>query len=83
MIVATSTLELGIDVGDLDYVIQIDLQHSLFLFQRMGRQAGAPGVDATVCSWTTSDEGVSARLRDHAVAPKYVERITPPPLPGT
>lgn len=38
VIVATSTLELGIDVGDLDRVIQIDSPSSVSSFlQRMGR----------------------------------------------
>jgi ATP-dependent Lhr-like helicase len=38
VIVATSTLELGIDVGDLDYVIQIDSPSTVSSFlQRMGR----------------------------------------------
>jgi ATP-dependent Lhr-like helicase len=38
IIVATSTLELGVDVGDLDRVVQIDAPSSVSSFlQRMGR----------------------------------------------
>ncbi len=32
VIVATSTLELGLDVGDLDRVIQVDAPHSVASF---------------------------------------------------
>jgi ATP-dependent helicase Lhr and Lhr-like helicase len=46
VIVATSTLELGIDVGDLDRVLQIDCPRTVASFlQRMGRtgrRGGAP-----------------------------------------
>lgn len=44
VIVATSTLELGIDVGDLDAVYQIDTPPSVASFlQRMGRAGRRPG----------------------------------------
>lgn len=44
MIVATSTLELGIDVGDLDRVIQIDAPTTVAAFlQRLGRTGRRPG----------------------------------------
>ncbi|MEV6814892.1 DEAD/DEAH box helicase [Micromonospora sp. NPDC051296] len=44
VIVATSTLELGIDVGDLDRVIQIDAPRSVAAFlQRIGRTGRRPG----------------------------------------
>jgi ATP-dependent Lhr-like helicase len=40
-IVATSSIELGIDVGDLDRVVQIDAPPSVTAFlQRMGRSRG-------------------------------------------
>lgn len=43
-IVATSALELGIDVGDLDHVIQIDAPSSVASFlQRMGRTGRRAG----------------------------------------
>ncbi|MEP7281979.1 MAG: helicase-related protein [Rubrivivax sp.] len=44
VIVATSTLELGIDVGDLDRVIQIDAPATVgSLLQRMGRSGRRTG----------------------------------------
>jgi len=44
VIVATSTLELGIDVGDLDRIIQIDAPHSVASFlQRLGRTGRRSG----------------------------------------
>jgi ATP-dependent Lhr-like helicase len=44
VIVSTSTLELGIDVGDLDRVIQIDAPTTVASFlQRLGRTGRRPG----------------------------------------
>lgn len=44
VIVATSTLELGVDVGDLDHVIQIDAPGSVASFlQRLGRTGRRAG----------------------------------------
>jgi ATP-dependent Lhr-like helicase len=44
VIVSTSTLELGIDVGDLDRVIQIDAPMTVASFlQRLGRTGRRPG----------------------------------------
>ncbi|MEV0591190.1 DEAD/DEAH box helicase [Nonomuraea cavernae] len=44
VIVSTSTLELGIDVGDLDRVIQIDSPHTVASFlQRIGRTGRRAG----------------------------------------
>jgi ATP-dependent Lhr-like helicase len=46
-IVCTSTLELGIDVGDLDQVFQADAPSSVSSFlQRMGRTGRRPGTTA-------------------------------------
>lgn len=43
-LVCTSTLELGIDVGAVDVVVQVDCTHSvLSLRQRLGRSGRAPG----------------------------------------
>jgi ATP-dependent helicase Lhr and Lhr-like helicase len=43
-IVATSALELGVDVGDLDHVLQIDCPSTVASFlQRMGRTGRRPG----------------------------------------
>lgn len=44
VIVATSTLELGVDVGDLDHVIQVNAPRSVSSFlQRLGRTGRRPG----------------------------------------
>ncbi len=52
VIVSTSTLELGIDVGDLDRVIQVNAPGSVAAFlQRLGRTGRRPGQPAgIVCS---------------------------------
>ncbi|GAB3942640.1 hypothetical protein GCM10027614_30030 [Micromonospora vulcania] len=51
VIVSTSTLELGIDVGDLDRVIQIDAPATVASFlQRLGRTGRRPGAAGTACS---------------------------------
>jgi ATP-dependent helicase Lhr and Lhr-like helicase len=83
VIVATSTLELGIDVGDLDYVIQIDSPSTVSSFlQRMGRTGRRTGSRRSFLFLTTNDEAfllacaITTLWRE-----KYVEHITPPPLP--
>ena len=51
-IVATSSIELGIDVGDLDRVVQIDAPPSVTAFlQRMGRSGRRAGTSRTACFW--------------------------------
>ncbi len=58
VIVATSALELGIDVGDLDHVLQIDSPPSVASFlQRMGR-TGRRGTAANCTFLATKDEAV-------------------------
>lgn len=65
VIVATSTLELGIDVGDLDHVIQIDAPSSITSFlQRMGRTGRRAGSTAN-CTFLATDD--DALLRAAAV----------------
>ena len=45
VIVSTSTLELGIDVGDLDRVVQVDAPRTVSSFlQRLGRTGRREGV---------------------------------------
>jgi ATP-dependent Lhr-like helicase len=64
VIVATSALELGIDVGDLDHVLQIDAPSTVASFlQRMGRTGRRPGTTAN-CTFLTTDE----RATVHAAA---------------
>ena len=58
-IVCTSTLELGIDVGDLDRVLQLDAPSSVSAFlQRMGRTGRRAGSTANMTFYTADDEAV-------------------------
>ena len=58
-IVATSTLELGIDVGDLDRVLQAEAPDSVSSFlQRMGRTGRRAGVAANTTFFCETAEGV-------------------------
>lgn len=83
VIVATSTLELGIDVGDLDRVIQIDSTSTVSSFlQRLGRSGRRAGSRRNFLFLTTSHETL---LQAAAVVELwnqgYVEPLVPPPLP--
>ena len=83
VIVATSTLELGIDVGDLDRVIQIDAPATVASFlQRLGRTGRRPGTVRNCLFLATSDDGflrTSGLLR--LWLDGYVESVVPPPEP--
>ena len=83
VIVATSTLELGIDVGDLDYVIQIDAPSTVSSFlQRMGRTGRRTGSRRNCLFLATSDH---ALLQALAIAEQWsrawVEDAVAPPEP--
>jgi len=57
VIVATSTLELGVDIGDLDHVIQIDAPSTVASFlQRLGRTGRRPGSPRNALFLTTRPE---------------------------
>lgn len=59
VIVATSVLELGIDVGDLDHVIQINAPSSVAAFlQRMGRTGRRDGKNPNCTFLATDEEGL-------------------------
>ncbi len=59
VIVATSTLELGIDVGDLDRVIQIDAPNTVASFlQRIGRTGRRPDSSRNCLFLATSDNAL-------------------------
>jgi ATP-dependent Lhr-like helicase len=84
VIVATSALELGIDVGDLDRVIQIDAPASVSSFlQRMGRTGRRAGTQRNCLFLATTDDGL---LRAAGLirlwAGGYVEPVLPPPRPA-
>jgi ATP-dependent Lhr-like helicase len=83
VIVATSTLELGIDVGDLDRVIQIDAPRTVASFlQRLGRTGRRPGTRRnTLFLATSSTAFLRAAGLLHLWAEGYVEPIVPPPSP--
>jgi ATP-dependent Lhr-like helicase len=83
VIVSTSTLELGIDVGDLDRVIQIDAPATVASFlQRLGRTGRRPGT-ARNCLFLARDG--EALLRAAALlvllGSGWVEPVVGPPEP--
>jgi len=79
VIVATSALELGIDIGDLDHVLQVDAPTTVAGFlQRMGRSGRRAGTTANCTFLTTDDEALvqaAALLRLHATG--FVEPVEP------
>ena len=83
VIVATSTLELGIDVGDLDHVIQIDAPATVSSFlQRMGRTGRRSGARRSCLFLCTNDDSLMlamgiCRLWSEA----WVEAAYPPSQP--
>jgi ATP-dependent Lhr-like helicase len=83
VIVATSTLELGIDVGDLDRVIQIDAPATVASFlQRLGRTGRRSGTKRNCLFLTTSPESLlQAAALVELWRQGYVEPIKPPAVP--
>ncbi len=84
VIVATSTLELGIDVGDLDRVIQLDSPGTVASFlQRLGRSGRRAGTSRNMLFLTTGDglQCPKAAALLHLWGTGYVEPIVAPPLP--
>lgn len=83
VIVATSTLELGIDVGDLDRVIQLDAPARVSSFlQRLGRSGRRSG-SIRNCLFLCLDEDAvlhAAGLLERWSA-GWVEPVVPPPSP--
>jgi ATP-dependent Lhr-like helicase len=78
-IVATSALELGIDVGDLDHVLQIDCPGTVASFlQRMGRTGRRAGAVPNCTFLATKESAVlqaAALLRLHRSG--FVESVHP------
>lgn len=83
VIVATSTLELGIDVGDLDRVIQSDAPSRVSSFlQRIGRTGRRPGTARNCLFLITKEEAfLPAAALLLLWTEGFVEPIEPPPLP--
>ncbi len=84
VIVATSTLELGLDVGDLDRVIQVGAPPSVASFlQRMGRTGRRSGTMRNCLFLATDDDELLTCL---ALATLWregvVEAIRAPPRPS-
>jgi ATP-dependent Lhr-like helicase len=79
VIVATSALELGIDVGDLEYVLQIDAPVTVASFlQRMGRTGRREGLFPNCTFLALKDDKLllaAGLLRLHSEG--YVEPIHP------
>lgn len=84
VIVATSTLELGIDVGDLDRVLQVGAPTTVSSFlQRLGRTGRRPGSTRNMTVLAADDAEL---LRGAALlllwSEGYVEPVTPLPSPA-
>ncbi|MFV2095714.1 DEAD/DEAH box helicase [Micromonospora sp. LOL_014] len=83
VIVSTSTLELGIDVGDLDRVIQIDAPATVASFlQRLGRTGRRPGATRN-CLFLARDGDalIEAAALLTLWGRGWVEPVVPPPEP--
>ncbi len=83
VIVATSALELGIDVGDLDRVIQIDSPPTVSSFlQRMGRTGRRSGAKRNCLFLATSSESlIQAAGLIRLWESGFVEPVEPPQRP--
>ncbi len=84
VIVATSALELGIDVGDLDRVIHIDAPASVSSFlQRLGRAGRRAGTVRSMLFLTTNEEALwTAAGLTRLWRTGFVEPVAGPPLPA-
>ncbi|MDZ4800304.1 MAG: DEAD/DEAH box helicase [Bryobacteraceae bacterium] len=83
VIVATSTLELGIDVGDLDRVIQLDAPSTVASFlQRLGRTGRRMGSLRNCLFLTTHRESLlRAAAIEQLWRDGWVEPVLPPKYP--
>ncbi len=83
VIVSTSTLELGIDVGDLDRVIQLDAPRTVASFlQRLGRTGRRAGTTRNALLLATTREALSRGAGLLSLWQNgFVEPVRPPPSP--
>lgn len=78
-VVCTSTLELGIDIGKMDLVIQLDTTHSVSsLKQRIGRTGRREGAPQILQMYTTHNDSL---LQAIAVTELFLEKWVEPPMP--
>ena len=84
VIVATSTLELGIDIGDLDRVIQIDAPTTVASFlQRLGRTGRRSGTVRNALFLATDDDALDVQLGLLRLWNRgYVEPVIAPEFPA-
>lgn len=84
VVVATSTLELGIDVGDLDRVIQLEAPRTVASFlQRLGRTGRRPGTTRNCLFLATREASLlRANALLHLWQSGFVEPITAPVRPA-
>ncbi|MGP3974916.1 DEAD/DEAH box helicase [Streptomyces sp. 8N114] len=83
VIVSTSTLELGIDVGDLDRVIQINAPLTVASFlQRLGRTGRRSGASRNCLFLALDSDGLLATAALLLLWSRgWVEPVVPPPEP--
>ncbi|MBA2321037.1 MAG: DEAD/DEAH box helicase, partial [Deltaproteobacteria bacterium] len=78
-IVATSTMELGIDIGDLDHVVQVDAPSTVASFlQRMGRTGRRAGTHANCTFFCLTPESLLQAVALLRLAQEgWVEDVAP------
>ena len=83
VVVATSTLELGIDVGDLDRVIQLEAPRTVASFlQRLGRTGRRAGSSRNCLFLATREDSlVRTAALTRLWGTGFVEPVIPPPHP--
>jgi len=83
LVVATASLELGLDVGPLDLVCQVGSPRSLAtLLQRAGRSGHAHGATPRAILFPTSrDEAVECAAAVRGVRRGRLDRVLPPRAP--
>jgi ATP-dependent Lhr-like helicase len=83
VVVATSTLELGIDVGDLDRVIQLDAPRTVASFlQRLGRTGRRAETSRNTLFLATRDQSLLQAAGLLSLwSSGFVEPVVPPPSP--
>jgi len=78
-VISTNTLELGIDIGALDLVVQVDATYAVSsLKQRLGRSGRRAGQDSYLMMYATEDEDlVQAVAVTELLFDKWIEPSEP------